>query len=563
MIHFEEVVRQLDTHIGRVLARQVMDKGHRDCGGFIDGEGLVGPNSVSSASSLTYAYLLEDSTYYHSGDLLERILLVGDFGRRRRRPSGNYDLLSTNFDSSPDTGFITKSLAPAVKAARAQTEDAGAQQIAESLGELIFTGAAGMVTGGFHTPNHRWVIVAALAMARDLYPELDVMDTIDAYLGESIDISADGEYIERSTGVYNAVVNRSLIFAAEALSRPDLLEPVRKNLDFNYHLLHGDATVVTSISRRQDRGSRSVPTTLADGFHALAHIDDNGFYAAVADWLVEEGGSATVCLPNFVRHPEWRTKKIEREPLRHQYAKIYPISGLWRVRRDHTSATAVAGLTAPFAVVSGQAEMSVKMCSTFFATGQFVGEDFSGDENKVRMVHKGRNKIYPEKDYMGGIYWMPINEEVDAHNWQDVRSRRRTYELEPLEVALEIEEVDGGFDLHIKTAGGVDDVPFQIECNFAPGGILETESAIVQGKAGNTAFLKNGYALYKIGDDVIQVGPGENAHCMWSMRNSEVSQGDFRLLITTMAPLHRTLEVRCGTWSEARGVGAWLKKRPE
>jgi hypothetical protein len=306
-----------------------------------------------------------------------------------------------------------------------------------------------------------------------------------------------------------------------------------------------------------------VPTTLADSFHALAHIDDNGFYAAVADWLVEEGGSATVCLPNFVRHPEWRTKKIEREPLRHQYAKIYPISGLWRVRRDHTSATAVAGLTAPFAVVSGQAEMSVKMCSTFFATGQFVGEDFSGDENKVRMVHKGRNKIYPEKDYMGGIYWMPINEEVDAQNWQDVRSRRRTYELEPLEVALEIEEVDGGFDLHIKTAGGLDDVPFQIECNFAPGGILETESAIVQGKAGNTAFLKNGYALYKIGDDAIQVGPGENAHCMWSMRNSEVSQGDFRLLITTMAPLHRTLEVRCGTWSEASGVGAWLKKRPE
>jgi hypothetical protein len=553
MVNYEEAVRQLDAGIERTLARQVTDKGHRDCGGFVDGEGLVGPNSVSSASGLAYAYLLEESRYYHSEQLLQRILLVGDFGRRRRRPSGNYDLLSTNFDSSPDTGFITKSLAPAVKAAREQSEDAGAQQIAESLGELIYTGAAGMVAGGFHTPNHRWVLVAALAMARELFPDLDVMETIDAYLNESIDISADGEYIERSTGVYNAVVNRSLIFAAEALGRSELLEPVRKNLEFNYHLLHGDATVVTSISRRQDRGSRSVPTTLADGFHALAEIDGNGFFASVADWLVEKGGSATVCLPNFVRHPEWRSSQIKREPLRHSFAKIYPISGLWRVRRTDTSATVVAELTAPFAVVRGRAEMSVKICSTFFATGQFCGEEFDGDERKVRMVHKGRNKIYPEKDYICGIYWQPIDEKVDAQNWQDVRSRRQTYELAPLEVALEVEEVDGGFDLHIKTSGGLDGVPVQIECNFAPGGILETDSAIVQGKAGNTAFLKSGYGIYKVGDDAIQIGPGENAHCMWAMRNSEISENDFRLLITAMAPLQKTLEVRCGMWSQARG----------
>ncbi len=557
MISFEKTVRQLDMSIERTLTRQLTDKNHRDCGGFVDGEGLVGPNSVSSAASLIYAYLLKESSYYHSEQLLERILLIGDFGRRRRRPSGNYDLLSTNFDSSPDTGFITKSLAPAVKAARAQTGDAGAQQIAESLGELIYTGAAGMVAGGFHTPNHRWVIVAALAMARELFPELEVMDTIDAYLGESIDISADGEYIERSTGVYNAVVNRSLIFAAEALKRPELLEPVRRNLDFNYHLLHGDATVVTSISRRQDRGSRSVPTTLADGFHALAHIDNNGFFAAVADWLVEKGGSAMVCLPNFVRHPEWRTREIERAPLCHSYAKIYPTSGLWRVRRTDTSATAVAGLTAPFAVVRGRAEMSIKMCSTFFATGQFCGEDFAGDEKKIRLVHKGRNKIYSEKDYLGGIYWLPIDEQVDAQNWQDVRGRRQTYELAPLVVELEIEEVAGGFDLHIKTSGGLDGVPFQIECNFVPGGVLETDSAIVQGTAGNTAFLKSGYALYKVGEDAIQVGPGENAHCMWEMRNSEVSENDFRLLITALAPLQKKLEVRCGTWSQARGELVW------
>ena len=551
MIRYEDIVVQLDANIERLLERQVTDKSSRDRGGFGSADGLVGPNSVSSASALSYGYLLQESRFYRDQELLERVLMVGDFGRRRRRPSGNFDLLSTNFDSSPDTGFVTTSLAPAVKAARLQ-DDSGAAQIAESLGELIRAGAAGMVTGGFHTPNHRWVIVAALSMAQQLFPDLQVRDTIDAYLAESIDINADGEYIERSTGVYNAVVNRSLIFAAEALDRPELLRAVRKNLDFNYHLLHADATVVTSISRRQDQGSRSVPTTLADGFHALAHIDNNGFYASVADWLVERGGSGLVCLPNFVGHPEWRGQHIERQPLHQSYTVIYPTSGLWRVRRDQASTTVAAGLTAPFSVVYGQAEMTVKMCSTFFATGQFVGEEFGGDEKKVRLRHKGRNnRIYPEKDYMGGVYWLPIAEKVDAENWQEVRGRRDTYELDALEVVLEVEEVEGGFDLHIHTEGGLDGVPFQIECNFAPGGVLDTDSAIVQGAAGHTAFLKSGYAIYTVGDDAIRVGPGNSAHRMWAMHNSEVDDGSFRLLITDMTPLKRTLEVRCGAASAA------------
>lgn len=551
MIEYERVVRELDASIPRLLARQVIDVGHLDCGGFIDGDGLVGPNSVSSASTLAYAYLLEESAYYHSAELLERILSVGEFGRRRRRPSGNYDLLSTNFDSSPDTGFITKSLAPAVKLARTQPGDDGAQQIAESLGELIHTGADGMVRGGFHTPNHRWVIVAALSLASELYPELEVRDTIEAYLAETIDVNADGEYIERSTGVYNAVVNRSLILAAESLGRPELLEPVRRNLDFNFHMLHGDATVVSSISRRQDRGARAVPTTLADGYHALAHIDGNGFYAAVADWLVDRGGSSTVCLPNFALHPAWRSQEIPRQSLPSEYAQSYPVSGLWRVRRQATSATVAAGLTAPFAVVQGAAEMTLKLCSTYFATGQFVGEDFVGDEKGVVLQHKGRNKIYPEKGYTGGIYWLPIDERVDAENWQEVRARRDVYALPALEVALSVESVPGGFDLHLTSSGGLDGVPFQIECNFVPGGILHTDSVILEGKEGNTAFLKSGYALYRVGNDAISVGPGQHAHSMWAMRNSEVDRSAFRLLITDRTPVQKTIEIRCGTWSES------------
>ena len=125
-----------------------------------------------------------------------------------------------------------------------------------------------------------------------------------------------------------------------------------------------------------------------------------------------------------------------------RYSRVYPASGLWRVRQGAVSATAAAGLTAPFSVVCGQAELAaVKISSTYFATGQFIGEEFAAAGKGVRMQHKGRNLIYPEKDYVGGIYWLPIAEQVNADNWQEVRGRRETYELPPLEVELHAEEV--------------------------------------------------------------------------------------------------------------------------
>jgi hypothetical protein len=555
MIGYEDLVVELDRQLEGVLGRQVLDRGDVHCGGFVDGDRLVGTSGVSSTAPLGYGYLLAESRYYRSGELLERILLAVGFARRHRQPSGCFDLLSTNFDSAPDTGFSVQAIAPIVVEARRQAEgDEGARQLADGLGELVRTAAPGMAAGGFHTPNHRWVLVSALAQAQVLFPDLAVGDTIEAYLGEGIDINADGEYIERSTGVYNAVINRSLIRAAAALDRPDLLEPVRRNLDLSYHLLHADATVVTSISKRQDRGTRVVPTSLADGFHALAHIDGNGFYAAVADHLVAKGSGGLVCLPNYVFHPEWRTASIEREALPESYSRIYPVSGLWRVRRGEVSATVASGLTTPFSVVCGQAELTVKISSTYFATGQFVGEEFRGEDGGVRMRHMGRNSLYSEKDYRGGVYWLPIDEEVNAENWREVRGRRSTYALPPLEVDLAIEEVEGGFDLHIRSEGGVDGVPFQIECVFAPGGTLETDSALLQGQAGQTAFLKSGYGLYRMGDDAISVGPGAMQHAMWSMRNSEIDEGSFRVLVALMAPVERTLEIRCGIWFDAQGA---------
>ncbi len=67
---------------------------------------------------------------------------------------------------------------------------------------------------------------------------------------------------------------------------------------------------------------------------------------------------------------------------------------------------------------------------------------------------------------------------------------------------------------------------------------------------GNTAFFKRGWARYTIGEDSIFVGLGNTTHRMWNMRNSEINDSLFRLLITDMKPVDRTLKIRCGQWLE-------------
>ena len=196
---YSGLVVALDAQVVGILERQITDSLHVHFGGFVDGDRLAETQSVSTISSLGYAYLLIESRYHRSVELLERILLAPDFARRHRRPSGCFDLLGTNFDSVPDTAFAIEASAPVVTEARRSADDEGAQAIAVALGELVQTAEPIMMAGGFHTPNHRWVLVAA--QAQMLYPELRVLPAVEAYLGEGIDINADGEYMERSTGV--------------------------------------------------------------------------------------------------------------------------------------------------------------------------------------------------------------------------------------------------------------------------------------------------------------------------------------------------------------------------
>ena len=147
-------------------------------------------------------------------------------------------------------------------------------------------------------------------------------------------------------------------------------------------------------------------------------------------------------------------------------------------------------------------------------------------------------------------YDMPLGREVAFDEFYNIRKERNIYELPPLLTTLEVEEVEGGFSLHVKSEG-YDRVPFQIACDFMPGGELDFDNGVIKGKVNETVLLKQGSATYHIGNDAISIGPGAYGHRFWQMRGSESAPNAFRVLITFLTPVDHMLSIKCGIWSAA------------
>jgi len=548
---YQNVVQKLDAAAGEQMQSQVMDAGRQDYGGLFSPQlGFAGPSHVGNASFLAQlglCYLLPESQFYGKPEVLKRILLAAAFQKRCQRPSGFIDIPQTNFDSPPDTGFVLQLLGALSKILSLSPEVAGVGEIEQALRPYLISSARAVARGGFHTPNHRWVVSSGLSQVHELHPDPQFAAMIEAYLAEDIDLNDDGEYSERSAGGYNAACNRSLLLIAEALERPRLRDYVRRNLHNMLDLMHADGTIVTSLSRRQDKGRRTVPTPAADGFYYIAQKEDDERIRAGAHALLNRGGDGGFWLAYwFARHPEWRSRPLEPGKMAESFSRHMPASGVWRVRRGKLSATVAVGPEEVISLKYGSTELAgVRFFAPYFAGAMFTVRELDVDGDSATLRLKS-DFLLPQ---LPG-YWMPLGRPV---SWEDLPYEAlEERELRPrpeMDILLTIKEVEDGFDLAFRSAGGMDAVPFQLECLFASPGQIEIEQASFTASFGGSLLLNKGYLTYRSEGDAITIGPGFYGH-----RNTFSSDGDgYRVFLTGWTPVDHRLEIRCGRWSETEG----------
>lgn len=524
----DNAVKQHDLGVENLLKIQITDPGSPYSGSWLDATGLPTAGSSAAVSdTFTAAFLHPKSKFHKNPLMLERMKIGIDYAVRNSSPDGNISLLFTNFNSPPDTAFAVWGAGNAALLAKKHQ----AREIIQILDPFLKNARKALVKGGVHTPNHRWVVSSALAMLNEFEPDPQLVRRIDQWLAEQIDIDEDGQFDERSIIGYNVIVDRSLLYLAKRLNRPQLFEPLRKNLDSAFFLMHPGDEMVTEISHRQDRNTRGNIGVYWFPMHYMAVHDQNPRYAWVARKYQKNAA-----LSMLMAFPEMLKPMPEPQEPSADYHHEFKALDITRIRRQHKSATIMHRDDSRFLILrSGDAVLpAIRFSSAFFGKGQFVPKDWK----KV-----GSSYVLTQK--LEGPYYQPFDppRHIHAGEWGKTRPQRKRTEICHLEQSATITETATGFRVRIQSHG-TDNVPVAIE-------IATRDQALVKDNlkpaplAKEAFILSSGQARVSAGGHQIRFGPGLEKHQYTQVRGAESKADGDCVYITGFTPFDHTLEFEC------------------
>jgi hypothetical protein len=527
-----ELVKRNDNSVENLLKFQVSDPKSPDFGGVADGFGILNPHSTSALVQVGgNAVFSPDSKFYKSDELLERMKLAVLYLLKIQHSDGTIDLLSTNFHSTPDTAFLVKRLAIAYTLID-RSQATFAQSVLTELKKFLLNAGEALVKGGIHTPNHRWVVTAALTRLNGLWPDTRYVDRANEWLGEHIDIDADGQYNEKSTFIYSSLTDRLLITIAAGLDKPELLESVRKNLDMTMYYVHPNGEIVTDASGRQDKAVVGTLENYYYPYRYLAMLDENGSYSAMCKMIEETAGGKIGGFLDYLLADStlWEAlPPVKALPL--SYVKAFPISGLVRIRRNRWDSTLIAKNPVWFTFMKGNAVVQgVRFASSFFGKGQFQTEEVKANGAYFELTQK-----------LEGPYWQPYPKDAIAPDgdWEKMpRTNRPQSEVQHLETNVRIRETKEGMEIEVST-NGTERVPAALEIIFRPGGELKGVTKVEGTK--DSWLLAANTGTYTVGSDTITFGPGLALHKNIALRGALPPMDAPTVFLTGFTPFKHTI----------------------
>lgn len=526
------LVTQNDKSIESLRNYQVKESGDPAMGGLKDIFDLLNPHSTAALIQWGACGISSPSSkFYRSKELLADMNLAALYLAKTQHPDGTIDLLSTNFHSTPDTGFLVKRLTMAYVLLQKSGTD-GVDKMLVNLKAFLVRAGDALSAGGIHTPNHRWVVSAALTKLNELWPNPRYVARAEQWLGEHIDMDRDGQYNEKSTFIYSSLTDRLLITIAKGLKKPEIFENVRKNLNMTMFYVHPNGEVVTDASGRQDKAIVGTMENYYYPYRYLAIKDQNGEYAAMCRLIEQTAAPKTgAFLDYFLTDPSLWVELPADKALPVDYVKTFPNSGLVRIRRGRRDSTLIANNPVWFTFMKGNAVLQgVRFASSFFGKGQFQSEKISQNGRGWELVQK-----------LDGPYFQPYPKESIAPDgdWEKMpRNFRPQSEVQILETKVAIRETADGMEIEV-TTNGTERVPAALELIFRPGGTLTGVTKIENTK--DAWLLKEGMGTYRSGDDTITFGPGLALHRNIALRGALPIMEAPTVFLTGLTPFRHTI----------------------
>lgn len=478
--------------------------------------------------TLTAVYCAPESSHHRSDALLEPLRKVSAILVEAQHPDGTID--EGNLHSPPDTAFVVETVATAFSVL-GRVNDSRLAATKANLKKFLLAAGDALVTGGVHTANHRWVVSAALARVNSLFPAQKYIERIDDWLGEGVYIDEDGQYSERSTGIYSRVIDTALITMARLLNRPELLEPVRRNLAMNVYYMHPDGEVETIGSRRQDQHMVEYISNYYLEYRYLAIKDENPTFAAMVRFIeAKESGKRIIGeanpLINFLEEPLLMKPLPAGDALPDNYTKLFANTAMARIRRGDVSVSIYGGSDWPLGVASGLASnptfftfrkgdailASLRVGAKFFSEGAFHSAGIAAQGNTYTLHQRYAVPYYQplpadKRNARGDYKLTPVK---DFRFWSKMDFPDRPMSnIQTLDQKVTVVEKGGKCELHFDISGH-SRVPVAVELAFRSGGKLE--GALIEKKKDCIYLLKEGRGRYTAAGHTIEFGPGEAAH---------------------------------------------------
>ncbi|MEV7085305.1 hypothetical protein AB0O07_05275 [Streptomyces sp. NPDC093085] len=522
----ERLVAPLDRHVPEIRA-ELAD------GGYATAQHRT---LASAAKALLTAFLTPRSRHHRDPGLLAD---AAGLTARLAALQGADGLFAggDNLASPPDSAFTVNDVCISGELIEAHPElrdTAGMAELRTGLAGIRRAVTPALLTGGVHTPNHRWELSAALARLHRLDPDPRLPARVDQWLAEGVDLQPDGMYSERSPLYAAHVTNPSLLAIADALDRPELLTPVRRNLDAFAGLLDEDGTMESVHSRRQDQRFAFDGAGFLLPYRRFAVREGRAGYAAVVTALLARplpAGLAADLLAETHLDPTLARPLPAPEPAPQEARKpaavrrtVLADSGLTRWRTGRRTVTVYGGGdNARFPdIASGLATNptflrfrqgaavleAVRLSVNFFGLGPFRPDGLSvADDGRCTLTRTREAHFYQplpgDRTRADGAYQLG----GEGRFFAAMDFPHRPTDTHRLRIDAEIVPTWSGVTAQFDLTG----VPtsFVLELTFRAGGVLAGTRPLPESEYGPDVHeLVEGTGAYRVGGDIVRFGPG-------------------------------------------------------
>ena len=554
--YIDYLIRSEEHRVDEMLFLQIKDKNDL-CYGLMRGDVIEAKPTIYMMATALALYLNSRSRYYKSEKLMEALQLAADGVARVQRKSGYIDYPCCNFFSAPDTSFCYKRLNDGYRLMKKYQDVADTTILQKKYLAIMRMAAEAIRDGGFHTPNHRWGICAALMQAAKLFADdtefaKSLMDRTVLYLQEGIDGNSEGEYAERSTGNYNAVVNNAMMAMYQCSKDVKYLGYVERNLNMMMYYIEPNDMVFTQNSTRQDQGKEIFMDKYlyqylyllaydgADGFIKLTpeeHARFDGAAHQIIKGCAETGRQAPNCLHLLMIYDKTLDYTFENCGFLKTYHKLFKEAGRCTSCEERKLFLHCYEESSAFLYfnVNGL-EAYLKIGESYCEIRNFVPDEMDVQEGKTVLSHTAR-----------GWYYLPWKEKQNTSDWWQMDHKKRDLMItSDLHTQVVITELADGLEISVDT-DGLERLPLRMELCVPSQTTLENDHFCMETVAGKSMVLSDDYVTMTKGLTSIEFGPGAcEHHFKGHYSGEEVNADGYTIYCNTYTPTKRvyTLKVK-------------------